>query len=250
MDDGARGEVMEKVVLHDEDGQSFVFLPLRVLRDGADLFLLAEREGAGTIHVLSREGDGLGLVRDDAVLRRVALRLEILRRAMEGELVEWTDEEGQERFLGVFHEGEAEGEPYLLAADLDDPARIVAFKKSEAGLEPVDERRRIAIVDQLLAATEEWAGALPNLESMTLGMRRERIEVTDARGSAHAYRAAGRFFFQGRDLLFLSPAREPQTAVAFEVKGGGRIEPVADERFLADLHAHLENPSRTAGSAS
>ena len=63
-------------------------------------------------------------------------------------------------------------------------------------------------------------------------------------------RAAGRFFFQRRDLLFLAPEHEPDRAVAFEVKGGGRIEPIADERFLADLHAQLENPSRQTGSAS
>ena len=250
MDNGARGGAMDRVVLHDEDGQAFAFLPLRVIRDRADLFLLAEREGAGTMHVLSQADGRLGLVRDDAVLRRVALRLDILRRAMEGELVEWTDEGGRERFLGIFHKGAVEGEPYLLAADLDDPATIVAFAMGEKGLEAVDDGRRIAIVDQLLGATEEWAGALPNLEAMTLGMRRERIEVKDARGRAHAYQAAGRFFFQGRDLVFLAPEHEPERAVAFEVKGGGRIEPVADERFLANLHAHLEGQSRNVGSAS
>jgi hypothetical protein len=79
-------------------------------------------------------------------------------------------------------------------------------------------------------------------------MRRELIEVTDSRGVAHAYQAAGRLFFQGRDLLFLSPAHEPERAIAFEVRSGGRIEPVADERFLADLRAHLEHSSH-AGSA-
>ena len=40
MDSGARGEVTHTVVLHDQDG--------------SDLFLLAEREGAGTINLLSR----------------------------------------------------------------------------------------------------------------------------------------------------------------------------------------------------
>ena len=74
------------------------------------------------------------------------------------------------------------------------------------------------------------------------------FEVTDARGRAHAYRAASRLFFQGRDLLFLAPAHEPERAIAFEVRPGGRIEPIADERFLADLHAHLESPGHV-GSA-
>ncbi len=248
MDAKARGEVTDPIVLHDEDGRAFAFRPLRALRDGADLFLLAEREGAGTLHVLRREEGRLGLVRDENVLRRVALRLEILRRAMEGELVEWTDPEGRKRFLGVFHRGEAAGEPYLLAADLDDPASVIAFQPGADGLRPADERLRVSILDQLAAATAEWAAVLPSLEAKSLGMRRERIEVTDARGRAHAYQAAGRLFFQGRDLLFLAPALEPERAIAFEVRQGGRIEPIADERFLADLHAHLESPG-LVGSA-
>jgi hypothetical protein len=248
MDNDARGEVTGLIVLHDEDGRAFAFRPLRALRDGADLFLLAEREGVGTLHVVGRENGRLGLVRDGHVLRRVALRLEILRRATEGELVEWTDPEGRPRFLGVFHQGEAAGEPYLLAADLDDPATVIAFQPGADGLRPADERQRVSILEQLAAATAEWAGALPNLESMALGMRREHIEVTDARGRAHAYQAAGRLFFQGRDLLFLAPAQEPDRAIAFEVRRGGRIEPVADECFLAQLHAHLERPGHS-GSA-
>ncbi len=44
MDNEARGEVTAPIVLQDEDGQAFAFLPVRVIRDGADLFLLAERE--------------------------------------------------------------------------------------------------------------------------------------------------------------------------------------------------------------
>jgi hypothetical protein len=248
MDGQAGGEATDPIVLHDEDGQAFAFRPLRVLRDGADLVLIAEREGAGTLHVLAREDGRLVLVRDDAVLRRVALRLEILRRAMEGELVEWTDPDGRARFLGVFHRGEAAGDPYVLAADLDDPATVIAFEPTPDGLRPADERRRAAIVEDLTASTAEWAGLLPSLESRTLGMRGERVEVTDAWGVAHAYRAAGRLFFQGRDLLFLAPEHDPGRASAFEVRPGGRIEPVADERLLADLHAHVER-STEAGSA-
>src|SRR5262249_8819868 len=150
------------------EGQPFTFLPIRPLRDGADVFLLAERKGAGTIHVLQRVEDSLVLVRDAAVLQRVALRLEILRRAIEGQLVEWTDPAGRECLLGVLYKGVIDDEPYLLAADLDDPATIVAFERRGEGLASVDERWRIAILDQLLLATEEWAGALPNLESMTV----------------------------------------------------------------------------------
>jgi hypothetical protein len=247
MDGGARGEVEDPVVLHDEDGTAFAFRPLRALRDGADLFLIAEREGAGTLHVLGREDGRVVLVRDDGVLRRVALRLEVLRRAMEGELVEWTDPEGRPRFLGVLHQGEVAGEAYLLAADLDDPATVIAFRPDADGLRPADERHRAAILEQLEAATDEWARVLPSLESRTLGMRRERVDVTDARGRAHACQAAGRLFFQGRDILFLAPADDPGRAVAFEVRPGGRIEAVADERFLAELHDHLERP-REAGS--
>jgi hypothetical protein len=247
MDAGARGEETDRSPPR-RDGRAFAFRPVRALRDGADLFLIAEREGASTLHVLSREDGRLGLVRDEGVLRRVALRLEILRRASEGELVEWTDPEGRKRFLGVFHRGEAAGEPYVLAADLDDPANVIAFQPGAEGLRPADERQQASILEQLEAATNEWAGVLPSLESKTLGVRREAVEVKDSRGVAHAYQAAGRLFFQGRDLLFLSPAHEPERAIAFEVRSGGRIEPVADERFLADLHAHLEHSSH-AGSA-
>ncbi len=248
MDGQAGGEETDLIVLHDEDGRAFAFRPLRVLRDGADLFLIAEREGAGTLHVLAREDGRVGLVRDDAVLRRVALRLEILRRAMEGELVEWTDPAGRPRLLGVFHRGDVAGQPYVLTADLDDPASVIAFEPAGGGLRPADERLRAAILEDLEAATAEWSRALPSLEARTLGMRGERVEVTDARGVAHAYRAAGRFFYQGRDLLFLAPEHDPERAVAFEVRTGGRIEPVADERFLAELQADLEHAGR-AGSA-
>lgn len=34
MDNEARGEVTTPIVLHDEDGQAFPFLPLRVIRGG------------------------------------------------------------------------------------------------------------------------------------------------------------------------------------------------------------------------
>jgi len=248
MDGQAGGEATEPIVLHDEDGQAFAFRPLRVLRDGAHLFLIAEREGAGTLHVLAREDGRIVLVRDDAALKRVALRLEILRRAMEGELVEWTDPEGRQRFLGVIHRGEAAGEPYVLAADLDDPATVIAFEPAEDGLRPASDRLRAAIVEDLTAKTADWDGLLPSLEARTLGIRGERIEVTDARRVAHAYRAAGRLFFEGRDLLFLAPDDDPGRAIAFEVGAGGRIEPVADERFLADLHAHLEHAASPGGA--
>ncbi len=243
MDGQAGGEAAEPIVLHDEDGRAFAFRPVRVLRDGSDLFLIAERGAAGTLHVLAREGGRLVLVRNDDVLRRVALRLEVLRRASEGEFVEWTDSEGRPRFLGVFHKGEVANEPYLLAAGLDDPATVIAFEKAEGGLRPASERLRAAIIESLTAATDEWARLLPSLEARTLGMRGERVEVTDVRGVAHAYRAAGRLFFRGRDLLFLAPEHDPGRAIAFEVGTGGRIEPVADEPFLAALHAHIERPS-------
>jgi hypothetical protein len=248
MDAQAGGEVPDPIVLRDEDGRAFAFRPIRALRDGADLFLLAEREGAGTLHVLGREDGRVVLVRDGAVLRRVALRLEVLRRAMEGELVEWTDAEGRKRFLGVLHRGEAAGEPYVLAADLDDPATVVAFEPREDGLRPADERLRAAILEELTAATAEWTALLPSLEAKTLGMRGERIEVTDSRGVAHAFRAAGRLFVQGRDLLFLAPDDDPERAIAFEVRPGGRVEPVADERFLAELQADLEEARRAGGA--
>jgi hypothetical protein len=248
MDAQAGGEVPDPIVLRDEDGRAFAFRPIRALRDGADLFLLAEREGAGTLHVLAREDGRVVLVRDDAVLRRVALRLEVLRRAMEGELLEWTDAEGRKRFLGVLRRGEAAGEPYLLAADLDDPATVVAFEPREDGLRPADERLRAAILEELTAATAEWTGLLPSLEAKTLGMRGERVQVTDARGVAHAFRAAGRLFVQGRDLLFLAPDHDPERAVAFEVRPGGRVEPVADERFLAELQADLDEARRSGGA--
>jgi hypothetical protein len=252
MDAQAGGEVPDPIVLHDEDGRAFAFRPIRALRDGADLFLLAEREGAGTLHVLAREDGRVVLVRDDAVLRRVALRLEVLRRATEGELVEWTDAEGRKRFLGVFHSGEAAGETYVLAADLDDPATVIAFAPGDEpgrnGLRPASERLRAAILEELTAATAEWTGLLPSLEAKTLGMRGERIEVMDSRGVAHAFRAAGRLFVQGRDLLFLAPDHDPERAIAFEVRPGGRIEPVADERFLAELQADLDEARRTGGA--
>jgi len=132
------------IVLRDEDSQAFAFRPLRALRDGTDVFILAEREGPGTLHVLAREGGFVGLVRDPATLGRVALRLEILRRAMEGELIEWT-EEGEEHFLGVFHRGEVQGRPYLLAADLADPATVVAFEPGPDGLRPAD-GDRVALI--------------------------------------------------------------------------------------------------------
>jgi hypothetical protein len=248
MDGQARGEGTDPIVLHDVDGTAFAFRPLRVLRDGVDLFLIAEREGAGTLHVLAREDGRLVLVRDDAVLRRVALRLEVLRRAMGGELVEWTDPEGRARFLGVLHRGEAAGDPYVLAADLDDPASVIAFEKTEGDLRPASERLRAAILDDLMEANAEWARLLPSLEARTLGMRGERVEVTDARGVAHAYRAAGRLSFHGRDLLFLAPEQDPGHATAFEVGTGGRIQPIADERFLGALRAHIPRAGE-AGSA-
>ena len=46
MDSGARGEVASPVVFLDEESQALAFLSLRMIHDGAELFLLAEREGA------------------------------------------------------------------------------------------------------------------------------------------------------------------------------------------------------------
>jgi hypothetical protein len=242
MDTKTQNEIENPIVLHDENKRAFAFHPLRALRNGADLFLIAEHKKAGTLHVLSRKNNLLKLVRDDAVLQRVTLRLEILRRATEGDLVEWTDPDGRPRFLGVLHRGEAAGEPYLLAADLDDPATVIAFQPVADGFRPADERLHASILEQLEIAAAEWVGVFLSLESRTLGMRREVVEVTDSRGVAHAYWAAGRLFFQGRDLLFLSPSHEPERAIAFEAQRQAD-RAVADQRFLADLHAHLERSS-------
>src|SRR5262249_27850122 len=182
MDTHAWGEDFPStIVLPDEDGQPFTFVPVRALRDGGDVFLLAERQGAGTLHVLKREGDLLGLVRDRATLRRVALRLEILRVAMEGELIEWTDGE-RARFFGVFQRGEIEGRRYLLAADLEDPATVVAFESSDEGTGPADDRFVARIREQLATATLAADAARPNLEAWTVGLRGERVQVAEASG--------------------------------------------------------------------
>jgi hypothetical protein len=170
----------------------------------------------------------------------VALRLEILRRAMEGELVEWTGEDGSRAFFGVFHAAEVEGRQYLLAADLADPATVLAFGRTPSGVALIDDERFLArIHEQLAAATAGWDAARPNLEAAVLGMRGERIEISDPTGRKRGFRAAGRLFFEGRDVLFLAPEDDPTSARAAEVKGGGRLEFLEDDAFLERLHAHV-----------
>lgn len=234
---GARGEELS-LVLQDEDGQRSAFRPLRLLRDGVDLFLLAEREGHGTLHVLKREGDLLGLVRDRETLRRVALRLELLRRAMEGELIEGGGE--NEQTLGVIHRGEVDGRSYLLAADLADPAEVLAFEVKRSGLAPADDRFLALVREQILDPTLEIEAARPGLEAMAVGRRGESIQVTDTAGQTRGYQTAGRFFFEGRDLLFLRRPDDQGATFAVEVREGGRIEALTDEALLGRLKAHLE----------
>ena len=241
-------EPTDRIVLRDEDGTEFAFRGLRALRDGTDLFLIAEREGAGTLHVLKREDDDVGVVKDPEALARVALRLEILKRAMEGELVEWTGKNGGRAFFGIFLRGEVEGRPYALAADLVDPATVLAFEPTGEGVRLIDDDRLLARVhEQLEEATVDWDAARPNLEAAVLGLRGERIEIADPAGRTRSYRGAGRLFFEGRDVLFLAPEDDPTQARAAEVKRGGRIGFVEDESFLARLRAHLTTLGRTGG---
>jgi hypothetical protein len=237
---------LDRIVLSDEAGTEFAFRGLRALRDGLDLFLIAEREDEKTLHVLMREGDTVGLVKDPETLGRVALRLEILRRAMEGELVEWAGEDGSRAFLGIFHRGEVEGRPYALAADLVDPATVLALEATASGVRLIDDERLLVLIhEQLEAATTGWEAARPNLEAAVLGLRGEQIEVADPTGRKRTFRAAGRLFFEGRDVIFLAPEDDPDSARAAEVKGGGRLEFLEDEAFLERLHAHVERARRT-----
>jgi hypothetical protein len=238
-------EHADRIVLRDEDGMEFAFRGLRVLRDGADLFLIAEREGAKTLHVLMRDGKDVGVVKDPKRLGRVALRLEILRRAMEGELVEWTGEDGGRAFFGIFHRGEVDGRRYALAADLVDPATVLAFEPTPDGMGLVkDDRLLVRIHEELDAAAGDWEAGRPNLEAAVLGLRGERIEVADPTGRKRQYRGAGRMFFEGRDVLFVAPEGDPTNARAAAVMGGGRIEFFEDEAFLERLRRHLEASAR------
>jgi hypothetical protein len=223
------------ITLYDEDGAAFRFLPVRLLREGAEFFLIAEREGEGTLHVLRREGEHVGLVRDRETLRRVSFRLEILRRAMEGEAIEGAGDPPQ--VLGVIHRGEVNGRSYLVAADLLDPATVVAFEASAGGLVPADDGLVAAIREQLEEPLLALEAARPQLEAASLGLRGERIEVTSPAGP-RVYETAGRLFFEGRDLLFVRRPGEA-ASVATEVLPGGRLEPVRDEPLLGRLRAHL-----------
>ena len=234
------GEGPETVVLHDEAGQAFVFRPLRALRDATDVFLLAERPETGTLHVLAVEKGSLGLVRDEKTLARVAVRLEILRRAMEGELVEWREGTEGARFFGVIQRGEVEGQAYLLAADLADPAEVWAFDIGPEGLSLADERRVVLIREHFQQALARWEASRPGIEAALLGLRGERVEVRDQAGRTRAFDTAGRFFFEGRELLFLRRSEAPGEAFAAEVKAGGRLEAVADEAYLRRLRSHLD----------
>jgi hypothetical protein len=227
------------IELGDADGAVFRFVPVRVLRDGAGLFLIAEREGAGTLHVLRREGDEIGLVRDRETLRRVSFRLEILRRAMEGEAIVGPGDPA--RMLGVIHRGEVEGRSYLVAADLADPASVVAFEAGASGLVPADDALVAAIREQLEEPLVALEAARPRLEAATLGLRGERVEVETPAGP-RAYETAGRLFFEGRDILFVRPPGETEVSVATEVLPGGRLEALRGEALLGRLRAHLEPP--------
>lgn len=233
---GTQAEEAPAVTLHDEDGAAFRFLPVRLLRDGAELFLIAEREGQGTLHVLRREGEHVGLVRDRETLRRVSFRLEVLRRAMEGEAIERPGEPPQ--VLGVIHRGEVDGRRYLVAADLVDPATVVAFEAKAGGLAPADSVLVAAIREQLEEPLLALEAALPQLEAASLGLRGERIEVATP-GGPRVYETAGRLFFEGRDLLFVRHPGEAGSGAA-EVLPNGRLEAVSDEPFLRRLRAHLE----------
>jgi len=230
--------VPTSIVLRDEGGQPFAFRPVRLLRDGALVFLLAEREHAGTLHVLLREGDTIGLVRDEAILRRVAVRLEVLRRAMAGELIEWTLGD-QTRSFGVFHRGAVAGRPYLLAADLADPATVLAFEPTADGLQPLEDRLVVLVREQLEEPGRAFEIMGPHLEALTLGLRGESVSITDAMGRESTYQTAGRFFFQDRDLLFLKTQKDGARAAVVEFKSGGVLEAVSDPGLLAALNAHL-----------
>ena len=234
------GEGPETVVLHDEAGQAFVFRLLRALRDATDVFLLAERPETGTLHVLAVEKGALGLVRDEKTLARVAVRLEILRRAMEGELVEWREGTEGARFFGVIQRGEVEGQAYLLAADLADPAEVWAFDIAPEGLSLADERRVVLMREQFQEALARWDASRPGVEAALVGLRGGRVEVRDQAGRTRAFDTAGRFFFEGREVLFLRRSEAPGEAFAAEVKAGGRLEAVADEAYLRRLRSHLD----------
>lgn len=232
----------DQLTLFDEAGQAWTFRALRALRDRGDCFIVAEREGTGTLHVLQEEDGRVGLVRDEATLGRVALRIEILRRAMEGELVEWSREDGGVAFLGVFHRGTTAEGPYLLAADLVDPATIVALEIGPDGTpRAVDERRRIEIEEQLESTLRDWEVARPDLEAAVRGLRPEHVEVTDASGRRREGRAALRLRFEGRDVLFLAFDDEPGRAVAATVHEHGRLEWIADKGFLGRLRGLVES---------
>ena len=242
------GGVSFPVVLRDETGRAFVFRPVRLLRDGAESFLLAEREDAGTLHVLRREDDALGLVRDETILQRVAVRLELLRRAMEGELVEWTVG-AEKHFFGVFEKGAIEGRPYVLAADLADPATVIAFEPTAQGLRPLEDRLVVLLREQLEGPARAFDLLTPNALALTLGLRGERVRLRDAAGREQTLETAGRFFFQGRDLLFLRAPEDDAQAFAVEMKDGGAIEPIRDASFLDALDQHLQTLRTGAGRA-
>jgi hypothetical protein len=194
------------------------------------------------LHVLKEEGGATGLVRDDETLRRVALRIEILRRALEGELVEWAREDGAVSFLGVFHRGTTSRGPYRLAADLVDPATVVAFEMEGERLARVaDDRTLLEIRGQLDRACREWDIDRPNLEAAVRGLRPEPVEVADPEGRRRRGRAVCRLSFEGRDVVFLAFDDDPARAAVAIAREGGRLEWISDEGLLGRLRGHLES---------
>jgi len=227
--------------LRDETGVSFSFRVLRSLRDGADIFLVAEREGEGSLHILARQGDELVLVRDNATLARVGARLDILRRAAGGELVVRGEAEQPEELLGVFDTLQLGGEELLLAADLADPSSVSLLRREGETLQPVvDELTLQRVRQHIVALTRGVENARGEIELATVGLQQETIQLRDPSGAVTELRAAGRLLFEGRDLLFAAPAEDPERILAFAVADGEQLEPLDDEAFLLRLREYLQ----------
>jgi hypothetical protein len=143
-----------------------------------------------------------------------------------------------------------EGEPYLLAADLVDPTTVVAFEPTPEGIRLAPDRRVLLIREQLHEIALEWEVQRENLEAATLGLRQETVEVSEPSGRSQVFETAGRFFFQGRDLLFLKVPEDQSRAFPVEVRDHGRLEPVTDEVLLDALRAHMNGLAGPAPAPS